>query len=542
MKKEEIRACFCEKVFLNKLFGYAYKRTSGAQEAEELCAEIILAIFRALEKAGRVEKPYAFAWAVAGHTYADYCETRQKSRQSLPLQEAGGKVFPIEEWAEHEEDAARLQGIFREIAFLAKAYREVMVLYYLDGLSLSAIARKLGIEANAVKQRLFAARNTIRKEVKKMDYNSAKPLPLQTLDYVIWGTGNPAWGDPREVCRRQFAKHIVWLCRKQAKSAKEISEALSVPMPYVEEELEVQAAGANGQYGLLKRLENGKYIANIILLDKEEILAAQGVYIRHIPALCDCVAAHIEKNKEEYLRFPYINKTVTLNLVLWQQISTMAGQFSSAVKELLAKEYFAGAAPTTRPFSVFGYRNFGGPSYGGGWDGAGAHNICGYSHVHAENIYITRIQRHFHCGVNWANDIQLQLALRAIYGLPVSELAKEEEEHAAKAIEAGYLYRENGMLYTKVLVCEKKDAGRLFSLSYSLQKEFLKEAGAAAAEIAALVKRDVPKELHDAYGFYNVLANMPVLDTLVEELINRNLLVPPENGVGAEGCWLTVEK
>ena len=29
---------------------------------------------------------------------------------------------------------------------------------------------------------------------------------------------------------------------------------------------------------------------------------------------------------------------------------------------------------------------------------------------------------------------------------------------------------------------------------------------------------------------------------LVESLIERGLLIPPENGVGAEGVWMLVEK
>lgn len=69
-----------------------------------------------------------------------------------------------------------------------------------------------------------------------------------------------------------------------------------------------------------------------------------------------------------------------------------------------------------------------------------------------ENIYITRIKPHFHCGLNIAAHPQLQLALRAIEGLDVNTLSELEKEHAAKAIECGYLYREGEMLYTKILV------------------------------------------------------------------------------------------
>ena len=32
------------------------------------------------------------------------------------------------------------------------------------------------------------------------------------------------------------------------------------------------------------------------------------------------------------------------------------------------------------------------------------------------------------------------------------------------------------------------------------------------------------------------------MDTLVEFLIEKGLLIPPENGVGAEGCWVSVDE
>ena len=47
-----------------------------------------------------------------------------------------------------------------------------------------------------------------------------------------------------------------------------------------------------------------------------------------------------------------------------------------------------------------------------------------------------------------------------------NELNKLEKEHAAKAIECGYLYRENEMLYTKILVCEIKEKDNLFGVIF----------------------------------------------------------------------------
>ena len=143
---------------------------------------------------------------------------------------------------------------------------------------------------------------------------------------------------------------------------------------------------------------------------------------------------------------------------------------------------------------MFGYID-NGKHWGGGWDGVDAKNVWGFSKIHLDNIYITRIKAHFHCGLNVSNDVEIQLALRAIEGLALSSLSEDE-----------------------------------------------KEAEKIAQALAALIKKSVPDYLLGEWRFANNLANMPILDSVVEALIERGILTPPENGIGAEGCWMYVEK
>lgn len=50
-----------------------------------------------------------------------------------------------------------LNTVYRRIAFLNKAYREVMIMYYIDGLSTAEIAKLQNTSEGAVRQRLFSA-------------------------------------------------------------------------------------------------------------------------------------------------------------------------------------------------------------------------------------------------------------------------------------------------------------------------------------------------------------------------------------------------
>ena len=122
-------------------------------------------------------------------------------------------------------------------------------------------------------------------------------------------------------------------------------------------------------------------------------------------------------------------------------------------------------------------------------------------------------------------------------------LSEDEKEHAAKAIECGYLYREGDMLYTKILVSSWKERSSVFEFSWNFPEQcFEAEAERVAEKIAGFIKKTVPKHLFTEWDYVNTLADLPTIDALVEILIEKGLLVPPEDGIGAEGCWMFVEE
>lgn len=541
MKKQELLNIINDEL-LEKLFGFCYARTRSSYEAQELCSDIVFELIKTANTEGKIENPYPFLWRLARNVYADF-SAKRKQQMDNSYQGDANQVLSFLAAVNQKDDSAALLGkVYRRIAFLTKAYREVMILFYLDGLSTAEIAKLQHTSETAIRQRLFSARQKIKSEVEQMEENTIKPVVLNQIDYTLIGTGNPNTGDPRNICSRQFSKHILWLCRKKPRSASEIAAELNVPTIYVEEELDILVHGENGKYGLLRKLDNGRYDINFILLDKEDMERANAIYMEHLPSICRIISGYIEEHKEEYLSFPYLNKMADWNLILWQQIFPIASTFSWNVENILSRTYFPNIEKSRRPFSIYGYVDYG-KHYGCGCDDTTAKNICGYSEIYISNIYITRIQQHFSYGHNLANDATLQLALRAIDGLTVNTLSEEEKEYAAKALECGYLYREGNLLYTKILVNNIKDSDRLFELSKRLSDGYFEtEAKAVAENMAKLIQKTIPKHLHNDWEFVNCLAALPILDSLVESLIEKDILTPPIDGIGAEGCWMCVAK
>ena len=227
MKKRDLLKFFDDDL-LDKLFGFCYARTNDSYEAEELCSDIVYALVKAANSDGEIESIYPFIWRVARNVYADFSNNRRKRTETIYEGDSEEILLQIAEEDYSDDTTELLRSVYRRMAFLTKAYREVMIMFYIDGLSTAQIANAQGTSEGAVRQRLFSARQKIKSEVEEMGETYNKPVALDKIDYVIWGTGSPAWGDPRNVCTRMFSNHIVWLCHKKPMSASEIAEELNV--------------------------------------------------------------------------------------------------------------------------------------------------------------------------------------------------------------------------------------------------------------------------------------------------------------------------
>lgn len=247
MKTNEAIKLIGDKEFLDKIYQFSYRRCNTSYEAEDLCSDIILAVISAVHNQEDIESFYAFVWTVARRVYADYSEKRNQSRQTVSIENSdlpfSAKENEIDLFLEEAAEQEQIKKIFAEISFLSKAYREVMVLYYIDELKVKDIATKLNINETTVKQRLFSARNTVRKEVETMN---ERKYTLKPVSLAFIGTGNPTGNDPRTKAERILSQNIVYACKDKAKSVKELSEELCVPMRYIEDELDIQIKGENG--------------------------------------------------------------------------------------------------------------------------------------------------------------------------------------------------------------------------------------------------------------------------------------------------------
>ena len=548
MKTNEILKLIGDKEFLDKIYQFSYRRCNTSYEAEDLCSDIILAVISAVHNQESIENFYAFVWTIARRVYADYSKKRNQTRQTISIENGdlllAAKENEIDSFIEESAEQEQIKKIFAEISFLSKAYREVMVLYYLDEMKVKDIALKLGINETTVKQRLFSARNTVRKEVESMNERN---LSLKPIRLAIVGTGNPMGNDPRTKADRVLSQNLIYLCKDKAKTAKELSEELCVPMPYIEDELEIQVYGENGKYGMLRKLDNGKYITNILLVDYSEYDEANKIYEKHLDEYIPILKANFEKQKQSILLFPYLSKQTDATFILWSLISRTIWDFEKRVKETIGKYYFSDIEPIKREFTTVAtaFRDDMNPNFGFyGCDGIQSNSVWKYKYVHFSNIYGARKEKHFACDHNITNDDKLLLTLKALDGtISIDKLSDTEKEVAAKAIECGHIKKCGKILLPKIVAYEKKYDKDFHNMAIALNDNTEALVERIAKELAEFMRKHIPEHLINEYEYYTgCIAGVRFLHETIEACIKEGLLCEPENKLGAEGVLMVIEK
>lgn len=541
-----------DRKFLNKLYGYAYKKCRSSHEAEDLCSDIVLEVLKSIDNIESVKSFYAYVWKGARNTYADHCRKSIRINDNIVFDSFNDDLMmnvqysPIDEFIETEEHAYRLNRVMHEILFLSKIYRDVMIMYYIDDLKIPDIALKLGIKETTVKQRLFSARNIIKKEAEKVDKVN---LAVKPIELAYSGNGNPVNSYPFSVASRAMSKNVLYLCKDTERSAKEISDMIGVPAVFIEEELRILENGSNGKDGLVKRLENGKYISTFAIIDYTDILNIEKLMSKFITVYADRVEDYVNRSREKIMSFPFLNKQDDFSFVLWTICYRMAWRASAQLQEHIIGKYYSNVKMSVKDYYPFAIAINPEDEYKNkfiGCDGITTKNVCGYKCVTMLNIYsyseaFTK-SAYFHCGTNIAETPYLEITVKAVGGLDMKTLNDEEKEAAAHALEVGLIKIDGDIAYPVIPVIDSKDANEFYNLANGIGNEISDIVDSIADDFYILMKKYLPKHLMcEAKSFIEHTLSGFDFDTIVEYM-NRGILNKPEKELSPEGVCMFIEK
>ncbi len=296
MKKSAVDKIITE--YYKKLYGFSLSKLSSIDKAEELASQITVEVYSSLLKAENIGNINGYIYRIASNVYARYI-TKAKENSHLNLDSVSLSIDI--DLAESIIDCETANTLKREIAYLSKTQRKIVVLHFYENKKLHEISEMLNLPLGTVKWHLYEAKNSLKEGINMK--RTATPLGLNPISFSRMGHSGWAGqkGDTGDFFKNSLTQNIAYCAYHTPKTVKEIAEELGVSPVFIEDEVNFLE-----EYGFLDRLSGNKYQTNIYITETDEeteeklhsLYQKYGLLIceKYIPMVFETVK-NIDKNK-----------------------------------------------------------------------------------------------------------------------------------------------------------------------------------------------------------------------------------------------------
>ncbi|MCL2406604.1 MAG: RNA polymerase sigma factor [Defluviitaleaceae bacterium] len=234
----------------------AIQKCGNLDEAQDLCQETMLAALNYLASRKEIRDIKAWLSSVMNRKFYDALRRKYKlpsiSIDNAVMLVADNEIEAITDIGEAEE-------LRKQIAFLSRIYREVIVRYYLHGESVEDISKALDIPTGTVKSRLSSSRTQIKKGFNGMENYTKNSYEPQILYVGI--SGEPGInGEPYNFTNNNIiGQNLLILAYDKPVTETELAKAIGIPTAYIESIIETLVSAE-----LMKRVGNKVYTDFII--------------------------------------------------------------------------------------------------------------------------------------------------------------------------------------------------------------------------------------------------------------------------------------
>ena len=300
--------------YMEKLYYFCLRKTGDTYEAEDLAQDITLNIVCSLRKGCIPESFSAWVWKIARNRYYLWARSKHISLENMgcddisELEIENGEMTAEESYILNED----LTSLRRELAFISKEYRDIVVAYYIEDKKLKDIASSLNLPEGTVKSKLFYARKKLKEGMnmaREFGKRSYKPE-----DVWFAANGSQPSGLPWKAVQRKIPKNILLEASNNSSTLEELSVELGIALPYIEEE-----AGILERATLLKK-EGNKYITNFFIQSKECQMDMYSTMKKHIEELARCVNNIVSDSFDKIHKLGIVKNNMNGNELKWWMV------------------------------------------------------------------------------------------------------------------------------------------------------------------------------------------------------------------------------
>ena len=474
MKKEEERMEVLTQSYLPAFLAFAHAKIYDDNEAEDLAQEIAYQCITALKKQQEVTNLNGFLWSIAHNTLKRWYGRQKVSAWQEDDMDTYTNVWQcetdIEESFIQKEEWNQIR---LEISRLSKFYRETLVYFYYEELSIRAIADHLNLSQEMVKFYLTKGRQKVKErfEMNEIGKKSIQPAQFFIYKSAIDFSKVNVW----KVFEHILPTQIALICHDAAKDVTAISVESGVPAPYIEDELNYLMDA-----GVMIEQTKGKYRTNFHIMKSESLKQMyeqfDRVYEDYIP--------EVIKVYHDFL--PVMRKSDFFR----QEVSDQryAWLFMLGVKELDYREMGIPEEDYAQILSC------GSRAFLFATEASEAEWMAGMTPVMLEDCWVRPCDFPV-MGTDCQEQLRNPEKSQALYDIYQGNLKEEDREFYAQLIEEGYAVKQEGKLFCNIAVVHNKAKVLLEQMNQRLQPVIEAATKQIYEEILKLVKATIPEQL-----------------------------------------------
>jgi RNA polymerase sigma factor (sigma-70 family) len=315
---------------LETLFYFSLKKTGSPLDAEELAQEIAC---EALVSLSRGHEPADFdrwLWGIARHRYAHWVEARRKQRLRRSPLDPADRVYERSHANGAPEEAylrkEQLELLRRELALMSRAYRQILVAYYIDRERIADIATSLGVPEGTVKRKLYESRALLREGMEMARTYGQRSYAPEQIGFTMSGNNFQA-SSPWPLIKRLAPKNILLEAYNNPSTIEDLSLALGIAASYMEEEVGILAEGT-----LLRQLADGRYETDFIIISKEMRVDTFARMVEVSETFCPVVLQLLDEMIDEIRAIGFHGSTLPADELYWLVLPLIADDLASRVR------------------------------------------------------------------------------------------------------------------------------------------------------------------------------------------------------------------
>ena len=299
--------------YSEQLYKKAFALSGDENDANDLVQETYLSTLISINKGLVITNVKPYLLKVLKNKYIDIYRKRHLQPDlnllSVETEEDEPLVFNT-----GFNRAEVLNSIRRELAYLPKIYREVMVQYYLEKKSVNEIASNLKISSSSVMNRLDRGRDKVKEGVIKME-----PIAVNSFhpdNIILYISGKLGLNkEPLTVITNMIEQNALILAYEKPITIKAISEMLGISMVFAEEAVEKLVANE-----LMKGV-GSKVYTNFPIIDEEFMLNIQDIQNKYVNSTFDKANVVFKGLIKEYKKMNLFAKYDEVQLYLYSLYS-----------------------------------------------------------------------------------------------------------------------------------------------------------------------------------------------------------------------------